>query len=93
MIENVYLFADPFETQNRYGSLTPLERQQMHDTLEQLKKCRGRGCTIQRWNEQFDAHIQQRGFKRRYDTLGEKHSVPLIVKFEKIYSLFFCVHP
>lgn len=49
----------------------------MHDTLEQLKRCRGRGCTIPRhgmMNEPFNTHIQhqQRGLKRRYDSIGMK---------------------
>lgn len=77
MIPNYDL--DPFETQNRYGSLTPVERQQLHDTLEQLKKCRGRACTIQRpglINDQIpiNAHIQQqqRGLKRKYDSIGKR---------------------
>lgn len=67
-------FPDPFETQNRYGSLTPAERHEMHETLEQLKRCRGRGCTIQRLgmiDEPFN--IQQRGIKRKYDSIGKKH--------------------
>lgn len=56
----------------------PTERQQMHDTLEQLKKCRGRGCTIPRYgmiNEaaMFDTQVQHqsRGLKRKYDSIGK----------------------
>lgn len=40
--------SDPFETQNRLSSLTAEERSYLHDTLEHLKGCRGRSCTIAR---------------------------------------------
>lgn len=63
---------DPFETQNRYGSLTADERQHMHKTLEQLRGCRGRSCTIQKSGSAFFMpQIQhQRNFKRKYDSFG-----------------------
>lgn len=41
-------YIDPFETQNRFAFLTPDERSYLHDTLEHLKGCRGRSCTIPR---------------------------------------------
>ncbi|KAM8704157.1 hypothetical protein ACLKA7_008712 [Drosophila subpalustris] len=42
------LTIDRFETTNRASSLTPAERSHMHDTLEHLKSCRGRNCSIRR---------------------------------------------
>ncbi|XP_030571922.1 extracellular sulfatase SULF-1 homolog [Drosophila novamexicana] len=42
------LTIDRFETQNRASSLSPAERSHMHDTLERLKGCRGRNCSIRR---------------------------------------------
>lgn len=42
------LTIDRFETQNRASSLTPSERSYMHDTLEHLKSCRGRNCSLRR---------------------------------------------
>ncbi|XP_017858455.1 PREDICTED: extracellular sulfatase SULF-1 homolog isoform X1 [Drosophila arizonae] len=42
------LTIDRFETQNQASSLTPAERSHMHDTLERLKSCRGRNCSIRR---------------------------------------------
>lgn len=40
--------VDPFETQNRYSSLSSSERQHMHKSLIQLQSCRGRRCTLPR---------------------------------------------
>ncbi|XP_055632222.1 extracellular sulfatase SULF-1 homolog [Toxorhynchites rutilus septentrionalis] len=42
------LRIDPFETQNRESSLTSEERAVLHETLEYMKSCRGRGCTLPR---------------------------------------------
>lgn len=44
----LYAYLDRFETQNRASSLSPAERSHMHDTLERLKGCRGRNCSIRR---------------------------------------------
>ncbi|XP_030374041.1 extracellular sulfatase SULF-1 homolog [Scaptodrosophila lebanonensis] len=46
------LTIDRFETLNRASSLSAAERSYMHDTLEQLKSCRGRNCTIRRPQQQ-----------------------------------------
>lgn len=69
----------------------PIERQQMHDTLEQLKKCRGRGCTIPRHgmiNEatMFNTQVQHqsRGLKRKYDSIGKGTG-----KWNFCFSIFF----
>ena len=43
----MFLLVDPFEQWNRVHSLTAEERSYLHDTLEQLKGCRGtRQCTV-----------------------------------------------
>ncbi|KAH8417402.1 hypothetical protein KR222_010525, partial [Zaprionus bogoriensis] len=49
------LTIDRFETQNRAASLTPAERSHMHDTLDHLKSCRGRNCSIRRQLPQLGA--------------------------------------
>ncbi|XP_039952975.1 extracellular sulfatase SULF-1 homolog isoform X1 [Bactrocera tryoni] len=51
------LKIDPFETQNRASTLTNEEKSYMHDTLEKLKGCRGKSCTIKRYQTQH--HQQQ----------------------------------
>ncbi|XP_055913011.1 extracellular sulfatase SULF-1 homolog isoform X2 [Eupeodes corollae] len=42
------LRIDPFETLNQASSLTMEEKSYMHDTLNRLKSCRGKGCTVRR---------------------------------------------
>ncbi|XP_037923161.1 extracellular sulfatase SULF-1 homolog isoform X3 [Hermetia illucens] len=42
------LRIDPFETLNRASILSAEERSYLHDTLEHLKGCRGRSCTLLR---------------------------------------------
>nr|XP_040221294.2 extracellular sulfatase SULF-1 homolog [Anopheles coluzzii] len=42
------LRIDPFETQNRESSLTAEEKAVLHETLEEMKRCRGKGCTLPR---------------------------------------------
>ncbi|XP_053681328.1 extracellular sulfatase SULF-1 homolog [Anopheles nili] len=42
------LRIDPFETQNRESSLTAEEKAVLHETLEEMKRCRGKGCTMPR---------------------------------------------
>uniref|UniRef100_A0A182W0M8 Extracellular sulfatase SULF-1 homolog n=1 Tax=Anopheles minimus TaxID=112268 RepID=A0A182W0M8_9DIPT len=42
------LRIDPFETQNRESSLTAEEKTVLHETLEQMKRCRGQSCTLPR---------------------------------------------
>ncbi|XP_053669458.1 extracellular sulfatase SULF-1 homolog [Anopheles marshallii] len=42
------LRIDPFETQNRESSLTAEEKAVLHDTLEEMKRCRGKSCTLPR---------------------------------------------
>ncbi|XP_058445982.1 extracellular sulfatase SULF-1 homolog [Malaya genurostris] len=43
------LRIDPFETQNRESSLTPEEKAVLHDTLDYMKNCRGKSCTLPRY--------------------------------------------
>lgn len=66
--------TDPFETQNRIASLTPEEKSYLHDTLEHLKGCRGKSCTLPRHNtipvqqQDPDSVPNQRiGTKRKVD--------------------------
>ncbi|XP_062554295.1 extracellular sulfatase SULF-1 homolog [Armigeres subalbatus] len=40
------LRTDPFETQNRESTLTPEEKVVLHETLEYMKGCRGKSCTL-----------------------------------------------
>uniref|UniRef100_A0A182RDD7 Extracellular sulfatase n=1 Tax=Anopheles funestus TaxID=62324 RepID=A0A182RDD7_ANOFN len=42
------LRIDPFETQNRESSLTVEEKAVLHETLEEMKRCRGSSCTLPR---------------------------------------------
>uniref|UniRef100_A0A1Q3F3V4 Putative sulfatase n=1 Tax=Culex tarsalis TaxID=7177 RepID=A0A1Q3F3V4_CULTA len=42
------LRIDPFETQNRESSLTAEEKVVLHETLEYMKNCRGKSCTLPR---------------------------------------------
>ncbi|XP_035900246.1 extracellular sulfatase SULF-1 homolog [Anopheles stephensi] len=42
------LRIDPFETQNRESSLTVEEKAVLHETLEEMKRCRGKSCTLPR---------------------------------------------
>ncbi|XP_062714903.1 extracellular sulfatase SULF-1 homolog [Aedes albopictus] len=42
------LRTDPFETQNRESTLTPEEKVVLHETLEYMKGCRGKSCTLPR---------------------------------------------
>uniref|UniRef100_A0A182MEV5 Extracellular sulfatase C-terminal domain-containing protein n=1 Tax=Anopheles culicifacies TaxID=139723 RepID=A0A182MEV5_9DIPT len=42
------LRIDPFETQNRESSLTAEEKAVLHETLEEMKRCRGQSCTLPR---------------------------------------------
>ncbi|KAL5273857.1 SULF1 family protein [Megaselia abdita] len=60
------LRIDPFETQNRASSLTLEERSHLHDTLNHLKGCRGKGCTIKRQSQNNDIPFQTSSAKRRY---------------------------
>ncbi|CAD6992022.1 unnamed protein product [Ceratitis capitata] len=66
------LKTDPFETQNRASTLTSEEKSYMHDTLEKLKGCRGKSCTIKRnlqphHQQQNQSALRplQRGYKRK----------------------------
>lgn len=42
------IIADPFETQNKFSVLTDEEKRVLHDTLDVLKRCRGKECTLAR---------------------------------------------
>ena len=70
------IISDPFETQNRAAFLTVEERSFLHDQLEHLKGCRGRACTIPRQGNAVHEPTGpvQRGFKRKYDAIGEFQS-------------------
>ncbi|XP_058172454.1 extracellular sulfatase SULF-1 homolog [Anopheles ziemanni] len=46
------LRIDPFETQNRESSLTSEEKAVLHATLEEMKRCRGKSCTLPRYHQQ-----------------------------------------
>uniref|UniRef100_A0AAG5CXI3 Extracellular sulfatase SULF-1 homolog n=1 Tax=Anopheles atroparvus TaxID=41427 RepID=A0AAG5CXI3_ANOAO len=46
------LRIDPFETQNRESSLTTEEKAVLHETLEEMKRCRGKSCTLPRYHQQ-----------------------------------------
>ncbi|KFB53347.1 AGAP003374-PA-like protein [Anopheles sinensis] len=46
------LRIDPFETQNRESSLTVEEKAVLHATLEEMKRCRGKSCTLPRYHQQ-----------------------------------------
>ncbi|XP_037039446.1 extracellular sulfatase SULF-1 homolog isoform X2 [Bradysia coprophila] len=76
MITYYNLRIDPFETQNRVASLTPEEKSYLHDTLEHLKGCRGKGCTLPRHStipvqQDHDSIQNQRiGTKRKIDMGG-----------------------
>lgn len=50
--------TDPFETQNRVAFLTAEEKSYLHDTLNHLKRCRGRSCTLNRHINQSQANQQ-----------------------------------
>ncbi|KAH8326084.1 hypothetical protein KR067_001304, partial [Drosophila pandora] len=74
------LTIDPFETTNRAASLTPGERAHMHDSLDHLKGCRGRSCSIRRHQGQLEfgqstpllpsgANQVQRNNKRKHTPL------------------------
>lgn len=76
-----YIKIDPFETQNRFSFLTPDERSYLHDTLEHLKGCRGRSCTIARHTaagststmpqqEHNYTQTHRAGTKRKIDAMG-----------------------
>lgn len=68
------LSPDPFETQNRVTFLTPEDRIQLHNTLELLKGCRGRSCTILRQglvNDLPNNGNIQRGVKSKFETIGK----------------------
>ncbi|XP_058062742.1 extracellular sulfatase SULF-1 homolog [Anopheles bellator] len=45
------LRIDPFETQNREASLTAEEKMVLHETLEEMKRCRGKSCTLPRYQQ------------------------------------------
>ncbi|XP_055605693.1 extracellular sulfatase SULF-1 homolog, partial [Uranotaenia lowii] len=45
------LRIDPFETQNRESSLTAEEKLVLHETLEYMKSCRGKGCSLPRHHQ------------------------------------------
>lgn len=67
-----FVFTDPFETQNRVAFLSTEERQQLHSTLEELKACRGRGCTLARYGISSDFVMNApRGIKRKHNATGE----------------------
>uniref|UniRef100_A0A182QDS4 Extracellular sulfatase SULF-1 homolog n=1 Tax=Anopheles farauti TaxID=69004 RepID=A0A182QDS4_9DIPT len=46
------LRIDPFETQNRESLLTAEEKKELHETLEEMKRCRGKSCTLPRHHQQ-----------------------------------------
>ncbi|XP_055851982.1 extracellular sulfatase SULF-1 homolog isoform X2 [Episyrphus balteatus] len=52
------LRIDPFETLNQASSLTMEEKSYMHDALNRLKSCRGKGCTIKRHHLSVDSGMQ-----------------------------------
>lgn len=86
------LRMDPFETQNRFSSLSADERKQMHNTLEHLKGCRGRSCTIPRFGASNEPILpilspQTRGIKRKYDPLGKTKLV--VIELSKNKKFFF----
>lgn len=67
------LILDPFETQNRAYALSSEEQSYLHDTLEHLKACKGRSCTIRRNGAQMMEHTSNQGHKmdQKMDALGE----------------------
>lgn len=96
----IYLFSlrivlDPFETQNRASTLRNEEKSYMHDTLEKLKGCRGKGCTIKRHQTQYHqqqdesaVRLLQRGNKRKQ---GKYMFIALINrKLQKLELPKFC---
>lgn len=48
IVFHFFVAVDPFETQNRESSLTAEEKAVLHETLEEMKRCRGKGCTLPR---------------------------------------------
>lgn len=80
-----FVSTDPFETQNRVAFLSSDERLQLHNTLEELKVCRGRGCTLARSGISSDFVINfPRGIKRKHNATGEYTHFPLtLIEFNK----------
>uniref|UniRef100_A0A6B2EH51 Putative sulfatase n=1 Tax=Phlebotomus kandelakii TaxID=1109342 RepID=A0A6B2EH51_9DIPT len=78
------LRIDPFETQNRASSLSAEEKTQLHETLERLKGCRGKSCTIPRQHSQAlsDSGFQStsRSTKRRVSHSG----LPSLPDYEEV---------
>ncbi|XP_055698244.1 extracellular sulfatase SULF-1 homolog isoform X3 [Phlebotomus papatasi] len=78
------LRIDPFETQNRASSLSPEEKAQLHETLQRLKGCRGKSCTLPRQHSPAfsDSGFQStsRSSKRRVTHSG----LPSLPDYEEI---------
>lgn len=68
------LRIDPFETQNREKYLTPSERSFLHNQLEDLKRCKGKSCSVysnqnaitDQMNNQRNINRQQANSFRNY---------------------------
>uniref|UniRef100_A0A1B0CX50 Extracellular sulfatase C-terminal domain-containing protein n=1 Tax=Lutzomyia longipalpis TaxID=7200 RepID=A0A1B0CX50_LUTLO len=78
------LRIDPFETQNRASSLSAEEKTQLHETLERLKSCRGKSCTLPR---QHAPALSDTGFQSTSRTARKRvtHSgLPTLPDYEEI---------
>lgn len=87
------LKIDPFETQNRASTLRNEEKSYMHDTLEKLKGCRGKGCTIKRHQTQYHqqqdesaVRLLQRGNKRKQGLVQSASGVSSFVSSRLDYD-------
>lgn len=90
------IFTDPFETQNRVAFLSADERLQLHNTLEELKACRGRGCTLARYGISSDFVINApRGIKRKHNATGEPidSHFDFVIEQMLIFSSYHPPHP
>lgn len=70
----MFVFLDPFETQNRVSSLTPEEKAHLHDTLQKLVACKGRNCQLPRSNGflgEANTHTSVRNSRRKLNYPGE----------------------
>lgn len=85
----IRLVTDPFETQNRVAFLSADERLQMHNTLEELKACRGRGCTLARYGTSSDFAMTAnapRGVKRKHNITGKIPAIPICILTKDHYD-------
>ena len=70
-------FIDPFETRNRVSSLTAEEKSYLHDTLQHLKSCRGKSCTLLRngiinGGNEFRGPSSNNGEENNYAAIGSQ---------------------